>query len=93
MVWAYKPDTNGRPVYTTGIQGVNVINGGSGYSAASVTFSAPPAGGTTATGTVTLSSGVVTGIVMTNYGSGYNNTYPTIIDYSRSFILINFVLV
>lgn len=77
MIWAYKSDSNGRPVYTTGIQGVNVIYGGSGYTSATVTFSAPPAGGVTATGTVTIVSGVITGIVMTNNGSGYNNTYPT----------------
>lgn len=77
IVWAYQTDANSRPVYTTGIQGVNVINGGSGYTSTSVIFSPPPAGGVTATGTVTLSGGVVTGIVMTNNGSGYNNTYPT----------------
>jgi hypothetical protein len=78
IVWAYKLDANSRPVYTTGIQGVNVLNGGSGYASATVTFSAPPAGGVTATGTVTLTGGVVTGIVMTNNGSGYNNTTPTV---------------
>lgn len=77
IVWAYTLNANQIPVYTTGIQGVNVIKGGSGYSAASVTFSAPPAGGVTATGTVSLLGGVVAGIVMTNNGSGYNNTFPT----------------
>jgi hypothetical protein len=77
MSWAYKKDSNSRPVYTTGIQGANVITGGSGYSSATVTFSAPPSGGIQATGTVTLSGGVVTAIVMTNNGTGYSNTTPT----------------
>jgi hypothetical protein len=75
--WAYQLDINGRQLYTTGIQGVNIIAGGSGYSSGTVTFSAPPTG-VTATGTVTIVGGVVTAIVMTNYGSGYNNTSPTV---------------
>jgi hypothetical protein len=78
IVWAYELDSNGRAVYTTGIQGVNVINGGSGYTSATVTFSAPASGGIQATGTVTISSGVVTGIVMTENGTGYNNITPTV---------------
>jgi hypothetical protein len=79
IVWAYELDSNGRTVYTTGIQAVPIIRGGSGYSSATVTFSAPASGGIQATGTVTLNgSGVVTGIVITNYGSGYNNIKPTI---------------
>jgi len=77
MVWAYTLNNNSIPIYTTGIQGVNVITGGSGYSAATVVFSAPPAGGIQATGTVNRVGGVVTGITITNPGSGYNNTYPT----------------
>jgi cyclophilin family peptidyl-prolyl cis-trans isomerase len=53
--------------------------GGSGYtSAPTVTFSAPPAGGTTATGTAIISSnGVVTQVTITNGGSGYT-TPPTV---------------
>lgn len=78
IVWAYQLDANQRPVYTTGIQGVPVIKGGSGYSAATVAFSAPPAGGIQATGTVTIVGGVITAIVMTNNGAGYNNTSPTV---------------
>ena len=77
MKWAYTENGNGIPAFTTGIQGVNVITGGSGYSSATVSFSAPLAGGVQATGTVVLSSGVVTGILMTNNGSGYIGTTPT----------------
>lgn len=77
MVWAYTLNNNGIPIYTTGIQGVDVITGGSGYASATVTFSAPAAGGVQATGTVVISGGVVTGITITNPGSGYTGTTPT----------------
>jgi len=77
VVWAYRTDGNQRPVYTTGIASVPVIQGGSGYVSATITF-APPASGITATGTVTIQSGVITAIVMTNNGTGYNNTIPVI---------------
>jgi hypothetical protein len=53
-------------------------NGGTGYtSAPTVTFSAPPAGGVTATGTAVITNGVVTAVTITNPGSGYT-TPPTI---------------
>lgn len=42
-----------------------------------VTFSDPQLGGTTATGTATVSGGLVTAIVITNSGSGYTSA-PTI---------------
>ena len=52
--------------------------GGSGYpSNTTVTFSAAPTGGTTATGTPIISSGVITGVSIINYGSGYV-TPPTV---------------
>lgn len=76
IVWAYQLDSNQRPEYTTGIQGVPVIKGGSGYTSATIVFDPPPNGGITATATVTINSGVVTEIVMTNNGTGYNNTVP-----------------
>ena len=50
---------------------------GSGYTTATVTFSAPPAGGTTATGTAVINDGGVVGITLTNAGSGYT-TAPTV---------------
>jgi hypothetical protein len=58
---------------------VNITNGGSGYTAApTVTFSAPPEGGTTATGiSVVGSEGNVSSIFVTNSGSGYI-TPPTV---------------
>jgi len=53
---------------------VTVTNGGTGYgtTAPTVTFAAPPVGGTQATGTAVINgSGVVTGVTMTNNGAGY----------------------
>ena len=52
---------------------------GNGYTNATVTFSAPPPGGTTATGTAILDGGggEVVGITITNGGSGYT-TAPTV---------------
>lgn len=58
---------------------VTITNGGSGYSAVpTVTFSAPPSGGTTATGIAVVGEGgSVTSVVITNPGSGYI-TNPTV---------------
>lgn len=52
------------------VTSVTVAPGGTGYTAATVAFSAPTSG-VTATGTVTLVGGIVTGVVITNPGSGY----------------------
>jgi hypothetical protein len=60
------------------VAAVTVTNGGAGYTTApTATFSAPPAGGTQATGTATIDAGVVTAITITNAGAGYV-TPPTI---------------
>ncbi len=57
---------------------VTVNAGGTNYTTApTVTFSAPPAGGTTATGTADITNGMVTAVNITNPGSGYL-TPPTI---------------
>src|SRR5262249_24584314 len=63
----------------TGVSGVTLSNGGSGYtSAPTVTFSAPQqAGGIRATGTATIVNGVVTGVTITDRGTGYT-AVPTV---------------
>lgn len=68
----------GRETYVYGgLTGAAVTAGGSGYTGAStVTFSAPPAGGTTATGTLLLQEGAVSALVVTDPGRGYL-TSPT----------------
>ncbi len=54
---------------------VIVEDGGAGYVSPTITF-APPASGVTATATVQVYNGVITGITMTNRGSGYTSV-PT----------------
>ena len=56
---------------TASVGGYSGLVGGAGYTTASVTFGAAPAGGTTATGTATVAGGAVTGITITNPGKGY----------------------
>lgn len=51
--------------------------GGSGYTNPTITISAPPAGGTAATGSVTATGGVITGVTLDTPGSGYTAP-PTI---------------
>jgi hypothetical protein len=62
---------------TTAVTGITALVGGSNYTSPTITFSAPNAGGTTATGTATVSGGVITGITITNHGSMYS-AVPTI---------------
>ena len=59
-----------------GVGYTRMTAGGSNYSTATVTFSAPPAG-TTATGTAIIADQQVVGITLTNPGSGYV-TAPTV---------------
>jgi hypothetical protein len=55
-----------------------ITSGSKTYSVApTVTISAPGSGGTTATATAVLTNGLVTGIQMTNNGTGYTTT-PTL---------------
>lgn len=71
-------DGTEAPGVGKGVASVTISAGGTGYTGTpTVTFSAPPAGGTTATGTVTVVGGVITGVVITNPGSGYV-TAPTV---------------
>ncbi len=57
------------------VQSATVTNGGSGYATApTVTFSAPPAGGVTATGTAQIAnSGSVGNVTVSTHGSGYTS--------------------
>jgi len=74
-VYFYKPGAS-----SLNVSSVSVTNGGSKYPTSGMTmnFSAPPAGGVRATGTVTVdSSKVITAITVTNAGSGYSSV-PTI---------------
>ncbi|MDE1828262.1 MAG: hypothetical protein KGH65_03830 [Candidatus Micrarchaeota archaeon] len=60
------------------ISAVTITSGGTGYAAAdTIAFTAAPAGGVTATGTLTLASGVITGVNINNPGLGYTAA-PTI---------------
>lgn len=60
------------PSPTAGVSGVTGLVGGSGFTAATVTFSAPQTAGVTATGTASVGGGQVTGITIVLNGSGYN---------------------
>jgi hypothetical protein len=54
------------------VKSVIITNPGAGYiTAPTVTFTAAPTGGTTATGTATITDGKVTGVTITNPGSKY----------------------
>jgi hypothetical protein len=59
------------------VVGANVLTGGSGYSAATiVTFSAGPTGSVRATAVPVIANGVITGINMTAWGTGYQPALP-----------------
>ena len=68
------------------VNAITITDGGEYYNSAlppTVTFSAAPEGGTTATGTAVVSSaGIVTGITITEAGSGYTTAPTVTIDYS-----------
>jgi hypothetical protein len=57
------------------IYNIKVVNGGSGYTSATVSIEGD---GTGAAATATIAGGVVTGVTMTNPGSGYNQVVVTI---------------
>lgn len=67
----------GTAVLTNGLA-LAVGTGGTGYTAApTLSIPAPPSGGVQATATATVAAGVITGVTITNPGSGYL-TAPTI---------------
>jgi hypothetical protein len=65
--------------YSTEVQGIDIINGGGGYTAVpTITISVPDlTGGVQATAEVTLYNGEIIAVTMTERGSGYTNT-PTV---------------
>jgi len=74
--------SGGANPYTSGVSAVNVTFVGSGYfgpnfTYPTVTFSSPDSGTNVATGTAVVANGTVTGVTITNAGSGYA-TPPTI---------------
>jgi hypothetical protein len=65
-------------VSNTKVSSTTITTAGANYSnGVTVTFSAAPSGGTTATGTSQITNGIFTGITITNPGKGYL-TAPTI---------------
>lgn len=66
----------GQEVYSISgaVAGATITSGGSGYSSPpTVTFDAPPAGGTQALGSAIITNGAVTQINMTQWGQGYTS--------------------
>lgn len=61
-----------------GVGSVTILNGGSGYTTASVTFSEPENTGVTATAYAVINNGIITNIIMRNAGGGYIKA-PTVV--------------
>ena len=61
-----------------GVGSVTILNGGSGYNTASVTFSEPENTGVTATAYAVINNGTITNIIMKNAGGGYLKA-PTVV--------------
>ncbi len=61
-----------------GVGSVSILNGGSGYTTASITFSEPENTGVTATAYAVINNGIVTNIIMKNAGGGYVRP-PTVV--------------
>jgi len=66
---------------TTGITGIGVNAGGSGYTSAP-TVVITSAIGSGATATATVSGGAVTAVTMVEYGNGYSSNNPPTISFS-----------
>ena len=76
--YVLNPTTNVlKQVKDDNVISVNILTGGVSYTNPSVTFSAPTAGGVTATGTVITTGSSITNIAVTNGGSGY--TAPSVV--------------
>jgi hypothetical protein len=61
-----------------GVGSVTIVNPGSGYTTASVTFSEPETEGVTADAKIVISNGIITNIIMESTGTGYTQT-PTVV--------------
>lgn len=61
-----------------GVGSVTILNPGSGYTTASITFSEPENTGVTATAYAVIQSGMITKIIMKNAGGGYLKA-PTVV--------------
>lgn len=77
-----------QAVLSAGLSGssvgsVNILNGGSGYINATISFSAPQTDGVAATAFAVINSGVITDIVITQSGTGY--TSPPYVTISAPF--------
>jgi hypothetical protein len=73
-----KRKAGGSPTVSAGgvVTSITVRGGGSGYTSAPAVTIAPPASGTTATATATITAGVVTAITVTSGGTGYTVANP-----------------
>ncbi len=79
-LWGITDTPLARPrfLYVGQVTDVQVTAGGTGYvNGDPATFSAPPDGGITATGTINVTGGAITGVTITNPGAGYT-TAPTV---------------
>jgi hypothetical protein len=61
-----------------GVGSVSILNPGSGYTTASITFSEPENTGVTATAYAVIENGMITKVIMKNAGGGYLKA-PTVI--------------
>jgi len=65
------------------VAGISLAAGGSGYvGPVTVTIAPPPPGGVPATATATLTGGVITGVTITQPGTGYSSSNPPSITFA-----------
>lgn len=79
-LFSNKDQQSGQPknIAVGQIKGLTVTGTTAGYvNGASLTISAPPAGGVQAVGTITVVAGVIRGVILTNNGAGYTSA-PTV---------------
>lgn len=74
------------------LTGIEINDGGSGYTNASLPLIFTGGGGSGAAGTATMTAGVVTSITITNYGSGYTSPPAISLDDSPFIPTTNAIL-